>query len=136
MGANFRLWLKKSPRLSHTKARGSKAQLRSRSLSHVLRCRCVWVGQRFGGFLDLCEVFFLINTRGCLTSAGRVFYLCGNNDGFLAFLTPLQFNVSFVAFMKFKCVHRFLQCIKFPFEPYGLQDIHYKTSSFYFPSFF
>lgn len=63
-------------------------------------------------------------------------YWCGNNEGFLALLTPLQFDVSYVAFMKFKSVRWFLQCIKFSFEPYGLQDIHDSASSFSFPSFF
>jgi len=40
------------------------------------RCRCVWVGQGFGGFLDLREkVFFLMQCTGAvLPPAGRVFY--------------------------------------------------------------
>ncbi|TVU19361.1 hypothetical protein EJB05_35505, partial [Eragrostis curvula] len=57
VGANFRLRLKKSPRLSY----GQSTGLRSGPVvvvSHGLRCRCVRVGQRFGGFLDLCERIF------------------------------------------------------------------------------
>jgi hypothetical protein len=55
VGANFRLGLKKFSRLSHTKAYG-KARLTSRATGPY-----VWVGQGFGGFLDLCEkVFFLM----------------------------------------------------------------------------
>ena len=35
------------------------------SFTSWLRCRCVWVGQGFRGFLDLCEkVFFLIQCPG------------------------------------------------------------------------
>jgi hypothetical protein len=59
VGANFRLGLKKFPRLSHAKAYG-KARLISRAMGPY-----VWVGQGFGGFLDLCEKV--------LPSTGRVF---------------------------------------------------------------
>ncbi|AQK62514.1 Ycf20-like protein, partial [Zea mays] len=45
----------------------SKAQPRSRSFSYGLRCRCVWVGQGFEGFLDLREkVFFLLKCPGAV----------------------------------------------------------------------
>jgi hypothetical protein len=39
--------------------------------------RCVWVGQGFGGFLDLREkVFFLLKCPGAvLPPAGQVFFL-------------------------------------------------------------
>jgi hypothetical protein len=42
----------------------SKHRSKISLISRVLRCRCVWVGQRFGDFLDLCEkVIFLIQYR-------------------------------------------------------------------------
>ena len=37
------------------------------SFSHELQCRCVWMGQGFGGFLDLREkVFFLMQCPGAV----------------------------------------------------------------------
>ena len=61
---------KKLPRLPHIQSTG----LWPAYLTE-LRCRCVWVGQGFGGFLDLRgKIFFLSrNTRGCLATADRVF---------------------------------------------------------------
>ena len=50
----FARW-KKNPLVFPTPKHGSKAS----PVSRELRCRCVWVGQRFEGFLDLREkVFF------------------------------------------------------------------------------
>jgi hypothetical protein len=48
LGANFRLGLKKIPSSVPCQSTG----LRS---GYGLWCHCVWVGQGFGDFLDLCE---------------------------------------------------------------------------------
>jgi hypothetical protein len=60
----FRLRLK-NPLVCPMPKHRSKAK--SRSFSHGLRCRCVWVGQGFEGFLDLREkVFFLMQCLGAV----------------------------------------------------------------------
>ena len=54
----------------------SKHRCKASPVSRELRCRCVSVGQRFGGFLDLCgKIFFLsIIPRDCHTPASRFFF--------------------------------------------------------------
>jgi hypothetical protein len=49
---------------------------KSRPVSRKLRYHCVWVGQRFGGFIDLREkIFFLsIMPEGCLTPRVSSFF--------------------------------------------------------------
>jgi hypothetical protein len=61
----------KNPLVFPTPKHRSKAS----SVLQELRCHCVWLGQRFGGFLDLREKVFLLSTMsgGCLTPVGRVF---------------------------------------------------------------
>jgi hypothetical protein len=57
MGANFRLWLKKSPRLSHAKAPVYGPAPVAVVLTRATVSLCM-VEQIFGGFLDLCENVF------------------------------------------------------------------------------
>jgi hypothetical protein len=77
---------------------GSKAQPRSQSFSHGIRCRCVWVGQGFGGFLDLCEkVFFLVQYSGVvLPPTGRVFFdlvwQARHDQGFILVVVQISFT--------------------------------------------
>jgi hypothetical protein len=56
----------KSPSLLTPKHR-SKAS----PISRELQCRCIWVGQRFGGFPDLREKVFLSTMPGAVYPAGR-----------------------------------------------------------------
>jgi hypothetical protein len=61
VGANFQAGVKKNPLICLTPKHRSKAWSRSWLFSHGLWCRCVWVGQRLGGFLDLpLQVEFLL----------------------------------------------------------------------------
>jgi hypothetical protein len=61
----------KSPSLLTPKHR-SKAS----PISRELQCRCIWVGQRFGGFPDLREKVFLSTMPGAVYPAGRgLFFL-------------------------------------------------------------
>ena len=54
-----------------------KHRSKASPVSRELRCRCVWVGQRFEGFLDLREnVFFFLSImpRDCYTPASPIFF--------------------------------------------------------------
>ena len=76
MQANFQAKVKKIPSSVPCQSTGLRPGPGRWSFSHGLRCHCVWVGQGFGGFLDLREkVFFLIQCPGAvLPPAGRVFF--------------------------------------------------------------
>ena len=56
--SNFICALKKNPLIYPTSKHRSKAS----PVSRELRYRCVWVGQRFEGFLDLRENVFFLST--------------------------------------------------------------------------
>jgi len=76
----------------------SKASLVSREL----RCHCVWVGQRFGGFLDQREKVFFLSTMtgGCLIPAGRVFFSSFGDFLFLPFPKKYLKIIHIIKFMK------------------------------------
>ena len=67
-GGTVYLRVEKNPLVWPTPKHRSKAS----PVSRELWCRYVWVGQRFGGFLDLREKVFFLSTMpgGCLTPAG------------------------------------------------------------------
>ena len=56
-GSEFQAGVKKIPSSVLRQSTG----LRNRPVLTGLRCRCVWVGQGFGGFLDLREKVLLLN---------------------------------------------------------------------------
>jgi hypothetical protein len=66
------LRVEKNPLVCPTPNHRSKSSLVSRELQYY----CVWVGQRFGGFIDLRENVFFLSTmpEACFTPAGRVFF--------------------------------------------------------------
>jgi hypothetical protein len=84
--AQFICVLKKNPLICPTPKHRSKA----RPVSRELRCRYVRVGQRFGGFLDLCEKIFFLSTvpGGCLNPRGSSFFYCSENGNKQTLLFP------------------------------------------------
>jgi len=77
VGANFRLWLKKSHRLSHGQSTGKKGP----AFLTGQRCPYVRVGLEFGGFLGLGEKVFSITSmpRGWSDPMQVEFYLIAMN---------------------------------------------------------
>jgi hypothetical protein len=71
--APFICVLKKNPLVCST----SKHSYKASPVSRMLRCHCVWLGQGFGVFLDLCEKIFFLRKmpEGCLTPRGSSFFI-------------------------------------------------------------